>query len=104
LQETKDFVQLGIDTKGDYPDGWFADTISSAVNRKDLGETQKCFYLLEAYPDLEIYPFAFSIDPKNPYRYFWFEKWWATHTVTVEADSSHSLPATGHKDETPVVA
>lgn len=110
LQRTKDFVQIGIDTKGDYPDGWIADDFIlrgpvdglGPINREDLKVTQKFFKLLEAYPDIETNPFGFCVDPENPYRCFWFEKWTGTHTGTVQGDL-FNLPATGNKVETPIV-
>jgi hypothetical protein len=109
LQRTKDFVQIGIDTKGDYPDGWLADdfilrgpVVGPTNSREDLKETQKFFKLLDAYPDIETNPFGFCVDPENPYRCFWFEKWTATHTGTMQGDL-FNLPATGKKVETPIV-
>jgi len=70
------------------------------LTRKDLVETQKSFDLLEAFSDVETNPFGYTIDPKNPYRCFFFEQWTAKHTGTLKAGPT-SLQATGNSMDGP---
>jgi hypothetical protein len=71
------------------------------ITRQDLSATAGSFDLGKAFPDLASHPFGFTIDPENPFRCLWFERWTATHTGPVKVGPL-SLQATGKKVETPV--
>mmetsp|Transcript_23583 Transcript_23583/g.49117 ORF Transcript_23583/g.49117 Transcript_23583/m.49117 type:complete len:275 (+) Transcript_23583:27-851(+) len=71
------------------------------LTRKDLVETQAGFDLLEAFSEVETNPFGYAIDPRNPYRCFFFEQWTAKHTGTLKAGPT-TLPATGNSMDGPV--
>merc|ERR1719221_927858 len=58
----------------------FRGPIVGPINREDLVKTNTVFGLDKSFPDLDRQPFGFSIDPENPYRVLFFERWKATHT------------------------
>jgi hypothetical protein len=71
------------------------------LTRKDLRETQTGFGIRDAFSDLQITNFGHTLDPENPYRVFYFQRWRATHTGTLKA-GPQEFPATGNRMEGPV--
>merc|ERR1712232_263534 len=71
------------------------------INRADLAETQKGLGVRAAFPDLKIESVGFTVDPENPYRCFYFQRWRATHSGDLE-NFGTIYPATGTEMETPV--
>ena len=71
------------------------------INLKDLRGAQGGFDLLAAFPDLKVTTFGHTIDPENPFRCFYFQKWRGTHTGTLMA-GKQAVEATGNYCETPV--
>jgi hypothetical protein len=71
------------------------------LTRKDLQEAQAGFQSDKAFPDLTIETFGYTIDPENPYRCLYFQRWRATHTGTLVA-GNQEYPATGRSMETPL--
>ena len=55
--------------------------------------TNSVFGLDSAFPDLERSAFGFTVDPENPYRVLYFERWKGTNSGPV-AMSQASLPTT----------
>jgi hypothetical protein len=51
------------------------------------------FKITSAYPDLQTRPFGFTIDPDNPYRCYFFERWEGTNTESVQIGPA-TLPPT----------
>ena len=81
----------------------FRGPIVGPINRKDLVETNTNFELQKAFPDLDRQPFGFSVDPENPFRVLFFERWKATHTGTLSlVNTPISVPATGNRSISPV--
>eukprot|EP01083_Nonionella_stella_P099409 279526_1 len=71
------------------------------INRSDLAKSQKGLGIAAAFPDLKLDTFGFTIDPENPYRCFYFQRWRGTNSG--ELDSYGTIyPATGTEMETPV--
>ena len=68
----------------------------------EVAATQKGFNLLGAYPDIDRGIFGLTIDPKNPYRCFFFERWTGTNTGSIKIGSLLTLPPTGKSVETPI--
>ena len=58
----------------------FRGPVVGPINRRDLVRTNTLFGLERAFPDLERQTFGFTVDPENPYRCLFFERWVATHT------------------------
>ena len=84
---------------GDYV---FRGSIVGPITAKDVAATQKGFNLLGAYPDIDRGIFGLTIDPKNPYRCFFFERWTGTNTGSIKIGSLLTLPPTGKSVETPI--
>jgi len=82
----------------------FRGPIVGPINRKDLVETNSNFELETAFPDLDRQPFGFSVDPENPYRVMFFERWKATHTGDWNIFSTgFTTEATGNSVISPVM-
>jgi len=100
----KSFVLRNIPTDYFAEDYIFRGPIVGPVNRKDLVETNTVFAIEKAFPDLDRQAFGFTVDPENPFRVLFFERWKATHTgeLTVEG-TPLSAPATGKRSISPVM-
>mmetsp|Transcript_5838 Transcript_5838/g.15009 ORF Transcript_5838/g.15009 Transcript_5838/m.15009 type:complete len:289 (+) Transcript_5838:81-947(+) len=80
----------------------FRGPVVGPINRKDLVETNACFGLDKSFPDLDRQTFGFCVDPDNPYRCLFFERWTATHTGDLSIPGvPGTLPATGRKANIP---
>ncbi|KAL7528229.1 hypothetical protein ACHAXR_002340 [Thalassiosira sp. AJA248-18] len=94
----------------DIPTDYYADgsyvfrgPIVGPVNRKDLVETNTWFGLDKAFPDLDRQTFGFAVDPENPFRVLFFERWKATHTGDLIVQGLPVGPASGNKCISPVM-
>jgi len=107
LAKTKEYVNYPA-VEGKFPgSSWFhpdyvlRGPVIGPLTRKDLVDAQKGFQYDKAFPDLNIETFGYTIDPENPYRCFYFQRWRATHTGTLVA-GDQKYEATGNVMETPV--
>jgi hypothetical protein len=103
LEKTKEYVSLR-----EFPDvSWYhkdyvlRGAVIGPIVLKDLRETQAGFNLFSAFPDLRIESFGYTIDPENPYRCLYFQRWRATHTGALTA-GGQSYEATYNSMETPI--
>ena len=71
------------------------------INRADLFASQKGLGLRAAYPNVEIDTFGYTIDPENPYRCFYFQRWRAVQEADLDAFGD-IFPATKTEAEMPV--
>lgn len=71
------------------------------IVRADLAESQSGLGIGAAFPDLKVESFGLTIDPENPYRCFYFQRWRATHSEDLDTYGT-IYPATGKQMETPV--
>lgn len=62
----------------------FRGSIVGPITAQDVQSTQEGFNIQEAYPNLETRPFGFTIDPDNPYRCYFFERWEGTNTANLK--------------------
>lgn len=105
LSKAKEYVESR--GKLDNADDWYAPDfvlrgpVIGPMTRGDLTESQQGLGIAEAFPDLKIENFGYTIDPENPYRCFYFQRWRATHTVDMDS-FGQKYPATGNEMETPV--
>jgi len=96
LAKTKEYSEC---TRFDEIESFYADdyvfrgSIIGPITAKDVKETQKGFNIFDSYPDLKIEKFGFTIDPENPYRCYFFERWQGTNTGPLEVGPL-KLPAT----------
>jgi len=81
----------------------FRGPIIGPVNRKELVETNTNFELFKSFPDLDRGAFGFTVDPENPYRVMFFERWKATHTGELNLAGLIKAEATGNKCISPVM-
>lgn len=91
----------GLATDWHADDYVFRGSIVGPITGTDVAETQKGFNLLGAYPDIDRGVYGFTLDPQNPYRVFWFERWTGTMTGAIKIGSLITLPPTQRKIETP---
>lgn len=81
----------------------FRGPVIGPVNRKDLVETNTLFGFGTAFPDLDRQPFGFAVDPENPFRALYFERWKATHKGELLIPNTPlKSAATGKTVQTPV--
>jgi len=106
LSKTRDYVKIqdsniGIDESFYDKDYVLRGPVIGPINRADLAASQKGLGLRAAFPDIKIDTFGYSIDPENPYRCFYFQRWSAinSHDMDVYGDI---FPATNVEAETPV--
>lgn len=105
LEKTQQYVDTFA---GEGPgDEWYADDymlrgpVIGPLTRKDLRTEQDGLGIVAAFPDISIDTFGLTIDPENPYRCFYFQRWRGTHTVDMNTYGT-IYPATGNAMETPV--
>lgn len=79
----------------------FRGPIVGPTNREELVKTNTLFGLDQAFPDLDRQAFGFCVDPENPYRVLFFERWKATHTGELSIQGLPALPATGQQSTSP---
>jgi hypothetical protein len=99
----KSFTLKDIPTEYYSQDYVFRGPVVGPINRKDLVATNTWFGLEEAFPDLDRQPFGFTVDPENPFRVLFFERWKATHTGDMKLQGLPVGPASGKKSISPVM-
>lgn len=77
----------------------FRGPVFGPLSFAEVERTQKGFRVFDAYPDLENRPFGFTIDPDNPYRCYYMERWEGTNTGDLEIMGS--IPATNNQVQCP---
>ena len=70
------------------------------MTRKDLTSTQAGFDLITAF-DVDIDTFGFTVDPENPYRCFYFQRWRALHKGPLTV-GGQTIEATMKEMEAPI--
>jgi hypothetical protein len=83
------------------PDYVLRGPVIGPMSGKDFTDNAKGLGIFSAFPDLTIDTFGFTIDPENPYRCFYFQRWRGTHTEDMNS-FGQVYPATGKEMETPV--
>ena len=79
----------------------FRGSIIGPISGEEVRDTQKGFNIPTAYPDIDRGIFGFTIDPENPYRCLFFERWTATNTGAAKLGPLKLKP-TGNRVETPL--
>jgi len=80
----------------------FRGPIVGPINREDLVNANNSFNLNTAFPDLDREVFGFCVDPENPYRCLYFERWKATNTGALNL-AGFKVEPTGKKSISPVM-
>jgi hypothetical protein len=106
LAKTKEYIKAQVaDTT--FSEDWYAadyvlrGPVIGPINRTDLAKSQKGLGIKAAFPDIKIDTFGFTVDPENPYRCFYFQRWRGTNTGDLD-NYGTIFPATGTEMETPV--
>eukprot|EP00978_Attheya_sp_CCMP212_P003954 scaffold8419_cov62-Attheya_sp.AAC.17 len=106
LAKTREHVELQMSTGGKVPEEMYAKdyvlrgAVIGPLTRKDLTDTQAGFDLLTAF-DTNIDTFGYTIDPENPYRCFYFQRWRAVHNGPLQL-GGRTIDATQNEMEAPV--
>lgn len=103
LQKTIDFAQARTyeEVATYYDDDYvFRGPIIGPITGEEVKRTQQGFRIQDAYPDLQTRPFGFTIDPDNPYRCYYMERWEGTNTGSVKIGPTE-LPATNNQVQLP---
>lgn len=99
VEKTKEFSKSMTyeDAEAYYDQDYvFRGSIIGPITAEDVRETQKRFNVMGAYPDLQMEQFGFTVDPQNPYRCYYFERWVGTNTESLQLGPI-TLPATQKK-------
>jgi len=100
----KSFTLRKIPTDYYSKDYIFRGPIVGPINRKDLIQTNNAFAIEKAYPDLDRQTFGYAVDPENPFRVLFFERWKGTHTGELALEGTPlAAPATGNRSISPVM-
>jgi hypothetical protein len=107
LEKTKEYTSTAgyrsfrlTDIPTDYyaDDYIFRGPIVGPINRKELVETNTLTGLKTSFPDLDRQAFGFTVDPENPFRVLYFERWYATNSGDLSFGGDLlTAPATGKK-------
>jgi len=106
LERTKEYAAIGK-TENSLRDEYhakdyvFRGSVIGPITGADVTATQKSFDVVAAYPDLEREMFGFTIDPQNPYKCFFFERWTGTNTASVSLNGNKLQP-TGNRVDVPM--
>jgi len=99
VEKTKEFSKSMTyeDAEAYYDQDYvFRGSIIGPITAEDIRETLKRFNVMGAYPDLHMEQFGFTLDPDNPYRCYFFERWVGTNTESLQLGPI-TLPATHKK-------
>ena len=97
----RSFRLKDIDSDWYSKDYIFRGPVIGPINRADLIKANVAFGLETAFPDLERHAFGHCVDPENPYRCLYFERWTATHTGDLKLPKLPAAPATGRRSTSP---
>jgi len=105
LKKTQEYVKT--QSMGNIDENYYAEDyvlrgpVIGPINREDLAKSQKGLGIVAAFPDIKINTFGYTIDPENPYRCFYFQRWTGTNSEDLD-NYGTIMPATGIEMETPV--
>ena len=108
IEKTKEYLSY-TETRSTPDPSWYhkdyvlRGVVIGPINLRDLRETQAGFDLKTAFPDIRIETFGHTIDPENPYRCLYFQRWRATHAGVLKV-GGQSLQPTYNNIECPVSA
>jgi hypothetical protein len=107
LEKTKEYVEKitlndpDFENKYYHPDYLLRGPVVGPINRKDLALSQKGLGVQQAFPGIRIDTFGYTIDPENPYRCIYFQRWRAVHEQDLQLFGT-VYPATQKECETPL--
>jgi len=78
----------------------FRGPIIGPITQQEVERTQKGFQITDAYPNLETRPFGFTIDPDNPFRCYYMERWEGTNSNELKIGPA-TIPPTNNQVQLP---
>lgn len=105
LAKTKEYAASATqDAAAEYyaSDYVFRGSVIGPITNKDVRATQEGFNVQAAYPDLDRGVFGFTMDPQNPFRCFFFERWTGTNNGAPLSILGMTFGPTGDRVETPL--
>jgi hypothetical protein len=106
LAKTQEYVSK-FDTVGGPSEDYYGKdyvlrgAVIGPMTRADLVATQTGFDLKAGFPDLTQSSFGFAVDPENPFRCFWLQRWHGTNTGSLTVGGTQ-VPPTYKTYESPV--
>jgi len=103
LQKTIEFAnEKSYEAVAEYydKDYVFRGPVIGPITGAEVARTQQGFKITDAYPDLATRPFGFTIDPDNPFRCYFFERWEGTNTGDLQIGKT-TVPATNKEVQLP---
>jgi hypothetical protein len=103
LQKTIDFAQCTTyeEVAKFYDKEYvFRGPIVGPITGEEVARTQQGFRIQDAYPDFQRRPFGFTIDPDNPYRCYFMERWEGTNTGSLKIGPL-TVPPTNNQVQVP---
>jgi hypothetical protein len=108
LERTQEYIKTNND-QDTFREDWYAEDyvlrgpVIGPIDRAALKKNQDegGLGVKEAFPDIKIESFGFTVDPENPYRCFYFQRWRGTNTGDL-VNFGTTYPATGTQMETPL--
>ena len=110
LEKAKEYIRCQSDasmSNTEMDESWYAEDyvlrgpVIGPIVRKDLAADQSGLGIRQAFPKVKIDSFGYSIDPENPYRCFYFQRWRGVNSGDMD-NYGTVYPATGTEMETPV--
>lgn len=90
------------ETEKYYDDDYlFRGSVTGPLSFQDVKNAEQGFRIQDAYPNLETRPFGFTIDPDNPYRCYYFERWEGTNSDSLSLGKLGDLPPTNNDVKLP---
>lgn len=78
----------------------FRGPVIGPITGQEVARTQKGFQIMDGFPDFESRPFGFTVDPDNPFRCYFMERWEGTNTGDLQIGKT-TLPASGNELQLP---
>uniref|UniRef100_A0A7S2HKJ8 Uncharacterized protein n=1 Tax=Helicotheca tamesis TaxID=374047 RepID=A0A7S2HKJ8_9STRA len=106
LEKTQEYL-ASLEIAGSFDENLYAEDyvlrgpVIGPINRADLAKSQSGLGIRTAFPDIKIDTFGLTVDPENPYRCFYFQRWRGTNSGDLD-NYGTVYPATGNEMETPV--
>lgn len=106
MEKTRVYVESQSNDES-FSEDWYAvdyvlrGPVIGPINRSDLALSQNGLGIKAAFPDIKLDTFGITIDPENPYRCFYFQRWRGTNSGDLDSYGT-IYPATGNAMETPV--
>jgi hypothetical protein len=110
IAKTEEYIEMALNQNSKEPGTYeeiyderyvLRGPVIGPINRADLDLSQNGLGLRAAFPNVNIDTFGYTVDPENPYRCFYFQRWRAVQEGDLDVYGD-IFPATGTEAEMPV--